>query len=213
MARSYTLDTEAAKRSNTGGKRIDTAGAYPGQIRIAFYDKNDRGTESVQLMFESDGGQEIGPLPLYTHKGDGTPLPGFDAFNAILTCARVRELKSARGEVELYDFNEQKPVTKQKEVYPALSGKRIGLFLRQEEYQKQSGEIGERMVIAAPFDPDTRLMAVEILNKQTEANSYEKVLAWIEKNPVKAMKGARRQPDNMPPTYSANDFNDDDIPF
>ena len=57
MARDYALDTEAAKKANTGGKRITDAGAYVGTFRAAFYEKNEKGTESVSFLFDSDNGQ------------------------------------------------------------------------------------------------------------------------------------------------------------
>lgn len=214
MGREYTLDTEAAKQASTGGKRITESGAYAGKLRAAFYEKNQKGTESVNLMFEADNGQEIGPLAIYTHNGDGVELPGYNAFNALLTCLRVRGIKTANGNVELYDYDSKQVVTKGKEVYPDLSGKPAGLFLRREEYQKQSGETSERMTLAGSFEASTKLMANEILAKKTEAISFEQMAAWLEKEPVKKMKGRSSGTHyNASQRTSADDFADDDIPF
>lgn len=214
MAREYALDTEAAKKANMGGKRITDAGAYVGNFRAAFYEKNEKGTESVSFLFDSDNGQEAGPLTLYTHNKDGDALPGYDALNAIMTCMKVKSLKAKRGEVELYDFNASSMVTKTKELYPELSGKPVGLFLRREEYTKQSGDTGERLIINGSFEPTTKLMAGEILAKKTEAKSYDSVLSWLEKNPVKHQKGQRQQSSSQSYGSSAGgDFSDDDIPF
>lgn len=208
MGREYTLDTEAAKQANTGGKRITESGAYAGKLKAAFYEKNPKGTESVNLMFEADNGQEIGPLSIYTHNGDGVELPGYNAFNALLTCLRARSVSTTKGKVELYDYDSKAVVTKDKEVYPELSGKPVGLFLRQEEYQKQNGEIGERMTVAGAFEASTKLMANEILAKKTEATNYGQMEAWLAKDPVKRLKGRSGGNGNAPPAHHA-DFNDD----
>lgn len=212
MAREYTLNPESAKKANSGGKRITEAGLYAGKFRAAFYEKNDRGTESVTFLFNAENGQEAGPLTLYTHKGDGSELSGFDAMNALMTCMKVRSLSAKRAPVELYDYSSGGMVTKQKEIYPDLMDKPVGIALRLEEYEKQNGEIGERLVIAGSYDPSTRLTASEILSKQTQPKAIDQMAAWLEKNPVKPLKGkpAARKPVT---TAAADDFADDDIPF
>jgi hypothetical protein len=214
MARDYTLNTEAAMQANTGGKRITEPGIYSGKLTAAFYEKNDKGTESVSLMFQSDAGQEIGPLPIYTHNGNGEELPGFNTLNAMMTCMRVRGLSSKSGNVELYDFDQQKTVTKKKDVYPDLIGKPVGLLLRGEEYTNRNNEVKVRMVVAGSYEPSTRLMAGEILAKKTEAHDLDKNAAWLESNPVKRLKGSRPQSSGgSQVTSGAADFADDDIPF
>lgn len=213
MARDYALDTEAAKKANSGGKRITEAGPYNGTFRAAFYEKNERGTESVSFLFDAENGQEAGPLTVYTHNGKGEPLSGYDALNALMTCMRIRGLKAKSGQVELYDFNSQSMVTKTKELYPDFAGKPVGLFLRKEEYTKQSGEIGTRLVIAGSFDPKTLQMAGEILGKSESANAWEHMRSWLEANPVKHQKGSKPASSTPVTGHSADDFADDDIPF
>lgn len=215
MAREYTLNPESAKKANSGGKRITEAGLFVGKFRAAFYEKSEqKGTESVSFLFDAENGQEAGPLTLYTHKGDGTELSGYDALNALMTCMKVRTLSAKRAPVELYDYGSGGMVTKQKETYPDLMGKPVGLALRLEEYEKQSGDIGERLVIVGSFDPSTRLMASEILSKQTQAKSLDQLAGWLEKNPVKPLKGAKRQPVTTSPANDyGKDFTDDDIGF
>lgn len=212
-ARAYQLDTDAAKEANSGGKRIKESGAYAGKIRAAWYETNPKGTEIVNILFNADNGQEAGPLALYTHKGDGTALSGYNVLNAIMTCAKVRALTPKSGPVELYDYDQQRNVTKDKLTYPELTGKSIGLVLRREEYENRNGELKERLTVFASFEPGTKLMAEEILSKQTEAKAFARVVEWIEREPVKHLKrsnGGGRPANGAPP---ADDFSDDDIPF
>jgi hypothetical protein len=214
MARQFNLDQQAAREANTGGKRITETGKYKGTIVVAFYEKNDKGTESMNIMFKSDAGQEAGPLNIYTHNGQGSALAGYKLVNAIMTCCRVKSLTPVAAPVQLYDFNSQSAVTKQKEIYKELTGRPIGLVLQQEEYQKQDQSIGERMVISAPFEAGSELMAMEILDKRTVPEQLGKYMGWIGKNPVRRL---RKQQAPTAAAYAAqapitNDF-DDDIPF
>lgn len=213
MARSYALDTQAAKDANTGGKRINETGKYIGTITAAFYEKNQRGTESVNIMFVSDGGQECGPLNLYTHNGSGQELAGYKMLNALMTCARVKALNFRQEPIELYDYDEKQVVTKQKECAVELKGARIGLVLQQEEYEKQSGDVGERMIIAAPFEYATELMAVEILGKQTTPAALGGFMAYVAKNPVRKLRGQQQRSQQSQQPSQEHDSFDDDIPF
>jgi hypothetical protein len=137
MARAFNLDTNAARESNVGGKRIQETGKYIGTLVAAFYEQNQNGTESMNLMFKSDSGQEAGPLSIYTHNGKGEALAGYKLVNALMTCCRVKSLSAKQMPVALYDYDANAVVTKQKECYTELMGKRIGLVLQLEEYEKQ----------------------------------------------------------------------------
>lgn len=212
MARSYALDTQAAKEANTGGKRINETGKYLGTITAAFYEQNQKGTESVNIMFAAHNGQEVGPLNLYTHNGNGEALAGYKMLNALMTCAKVKVLSWKKEDIDLYDFDEQRVVTKQKECCVELKGKKIGLVLQQEEYLKGNGDVGERMVIAAPFEFNTELMAAEILAKQSQPAALGHFMAFIAKNPVRKL---RNQPNRSQSTGHDQIPDDrfDDIPF
>jgi len=217
MARDFTIDTQAAKDSNSGSKRIKESGKYIGKFKAAWYEQNNNGTESVHFLFESNEGQEAGPLALYTHKGTGETLPSYKTFNAILTCLKLRSVKAQQGTVELYDFDSKSVVKKTKELYPELAGKSVGIVLQREQYEKQNGDIGERMIIVAPYEASSGKMAVEILNNQ-DAKALDGVMRMIEANPLKKLSGARSgrpSPDSYADSHAAtvNQFDDDDIPF
>lgn len=213
MARAFDLDTTAAKDANSGGKRITEPGVYAGTFRAAWYEQNDKGTESVHLIFVADNGQEAGPLSLYTHRGDGTELPSYKTLNAIMACMRQRKLTVKPARVKLWDNQAREEVEKEKETYPELVGPRVGLVLQGEEYENRDGEVRQRMLIAAPFEADSRKMADEVLSKADDAVALDRYLAWFNNgHQVKRLKGARSAaaPSNAHPP---SDFADDDIPF
>lgn len=213
MSRNFSLDTTAAKEANSGGKRITEPGPYTGKFRTAFYEKNRNGTESVNLIFVSDGGQEVGPLALYTHNKDGEPLPSYKTLNAILACMRLRGIEGAPGKVSLYDFDSRGEVTKDKTCYPALVGPRVGLVLQGEEYENNQGEIKTRMIVAAPFEADSRKMAEEVLSKVEQATALERYLTWFADHKVKPLKTIRSAPAQASQPASVVDDFDDAIPF
>lgn len=188
-ARNYALDPNAAREANTGGKRIQETGKYIGNIVAGFYECNQNGTESLNIMFRSDQGQEAGPLTIYTHNGAGEALAGYKLVNAIMTCCKVKSLTPRALPVQLYDHDQQAVVTKTKECYTELMGKRIGFVLQQEEYEKQRSEgTGTRMVIFAPFEAESERMAAEVLDKKAEPEQLGHVMAWIAKNPIRFQK-------------------------
>lgn len=212
MARDYNLDTTAAKEANTGGKRITEPGVYIGTFKQAWYEQNDKGTESVNFTFVSENGQEAGPLALYTHKGDGSELPSYKTFNAILACMRQRGVKAQKGKVALWDFDSQKEVEKQKETYPALVGPKVGLVLTTEDYDGRNG-VKARVVIGAAFAADTNQMADEVLGGKP-AEALEKYTAWLDKAGRwhKPLAGGQRT--SAPSQHAPHDdFADDSIPF
>lgn len=213
MARAFQLDTSAAREANTGGKRITETGKYIGTIVAAFYEKNQNGTESVNFMFESDQKQEAGPLVLYTHNSAGEPLHGLKALNAVMVCVRQKALTVKPGAVQLYDYDSGAVVTKQKETYAELTGKKIGFVLQKEEYHNAQGELRYRLLISAPFEATTELMANEILDKSTEPKALAKYMEYIMANPVRKAKQQRASAQSSAQNFQAPPSDFDDAPF
>lgn len=209
--RTYALNTEAAKQANSSGKRITEAGAYTGEFRHAWHEVNDKGTEGVFFLFLSSDGREAGPLALYTHNSEGKALPGFNMLNAIMVCGRVNEMTTKPAMVELWDYEAQKSMPKKKNIFTALTSKPIGLLLRLEDYEGRKGEVRQRLVIHGVFEPHSRFMAGEILERATEPKALDAAVEWLLKNPVKQLKSARKQSASQ--EYAAVPQFDDDVPY
>lgn len=235
MAR-YQLNPQAAKTATNIGNRITESGIYDGIVRFAFYEKNENGTESVNIMFKCEN-QEVGPLSIYTHKGDGTELSGERLVHAIMACMSLRDMETHAVDVDLWDSEKGELVKKRKEVFTAMTDKPLGLVLQAEEFHRRSenGGIGTRLIIVAPFQAQTRLTAAEILTKTNGpkvAKQIESLAAYLEKVPVKKVKEQNnasrgparnqppaqqnsRNPGNNPPPAGDDYYSqfDDDIPF
>lgn len=207
MMRDFELDRKAAEEANTGGKRITEPGVYTGKFRAAWHEQNDKGTESVNLIFASDSGQECS-LVLYVYNNVGQELPSYKMLNAIMACMRVRKLEAKKGRVSIYDFDRKADVEREKVCYPAMTQNRIGLVLQAEEYENRDGDTKTRLLIAAPFEAESRKMADEVLSSAPEAKALDRFLGWFEKHKVKPLLG--KMPRN--PSMSSQP-DDDEIPF
>lgn len=215
MARNFTLDAQAAKEAGNSGQHITDAGLYTGKLRAAWYEKNQKGTESVHLLFETSTGAST-KLALYTHNGKGEPLSSYKTLNALMTCLKLRELQAKPGMVEMWDYDLGGMASKAKDTYPGLLDKPIGLALQGEEYETQSGDVRIRMNIVAPYDPVTNKVAAEVLGNG-EAKALAGIAKMLEATPVRKLKkrssGNSSDHPYAPGSGSDAPFADDDIPF
>jgi hypothetical protein len=205
----YALDPKTARKADQTGNRINEIGKYVGTFTQAEDITATTGTKGVGLRFESNGQQTN--LSLYTKKADGTEIMGLQVLMAIMTCMRLRNIKPAAGTVKHWDNEAKAEVTKQAQVFPDLCGKPVGLLLETEDYAKNDGSVGTRMVIAGVFQADTELTASEILDQKTTPEQLAKMVDRLRHRPV---KGAAK-PAAAKPAAAGGGFDDmdDDIPF
>ena len=174
----YTLDQEAAKQADTRSARIDETGAYTGVIvRAVEIPANANGTKGIELEFKSDAGQDA-RLPLYTHNGKGETLPAFKIINAVMTCCRIRSLTPSPATVKRWDYDAQKEIDKQVNVFAEIAGKRCGLFIEMESSEYQ-GKMHRRPVLVGAYEAGTFFTAKEILDKATKPETFEKFAASL----------------------------------
>lgn len=208
----YALDTQSARKADQTGSRITELGKYVGTFTQAEDITAGTGTKGLALRFESNG--QSANLSLYTMKSDGEKIMGYQALMAIITCMQLRNIAPKAGTVKVWDNETRTEVTKQAQVFPELCGKPIGLLLETEDYTKNDGGIGTRMVIAGIFRADTELTASEILDKKTQPEQLHKMVARLHHRPVKgAAKQAPRPAAATAGGGSGFDDFDDQIPF
>lgn len=207
----YDLNPDTARKADQTGNRISEIGKYIGTFTQAEDLTASSGTKGVGFRFEAGG--QTANLSLYTKKTDGTELMGLQTLMAIMTCLKLRNIKPVPGQVVHWDNEAKQEVTKQAKVFPDLCGKRIGVLLETEDYQKQNGGTGTRMVIAGIFQAETELTASEILDKKTKPEQLAKMVARLRHRPAKEAKQAGGAAPARQATGSGFDDMDDDIPF
>ena len=209
----YTLDTNAAKNADNLFSRIEEKGRYIGVFTRAEQVTSKKGSKGVDFSFKSETGATADYLTIWTHNGEGKQLQGFNALMAIMTCLRVKGIKAELGEIEKYDNDKKKKVNVQVPLFNDLMGKKIGLLIHMEEYEKTAGGTAWKPAISAPFDANG-FTASEILSQAKEATTLAKMEQGLRDRPLKASASSAAQPsgfDSQP--KSKFDDIDDDIPF
>jgi hypothetical protein len=206
----YDLNTSNAKAAAVS-TRIQEKGAYIGKITRAEEVTSRSGTKGIEFSFQADSGGRADYLTLWTVGADGQELYGRKVLDALMTVAKVRSIKSEPTPTKRGDGTT--------ETVPQFRSllTRVGLFLIVEQYEKNDGSVGEKMVIALPFCPDTKRTAAEVLDRVPTAESFDTILAALRDRPLK--NGARRSAapatSRSPQTASGTGFDDmdDDVPF
>jgi hypothetical protein len=213
----YTLDAKEARKADSTGDQIKEIGKYIGEFTQVIETIAKKGTNGVIFSFKSDSGEKA-TLPIYTVKADGEKIMGFQILMAIMTCLQLRALKSVNGTAKKYDYELKQEVDFNAVRYPELEGKKIGLLLETEEYEKQdkegnkTGEIGTKVVLAGVFQANTELTASEILDKKTEPKQLAKM---VERLRHRALKPQAARPASAPQRPMSPDDSglDEEIPF
>jgi hypothetical protein len=209
----YALDPQAARHADTAGATIKEIGKYVGEFIQAQDITTKKGGRGVSFIFKSASGQKAN-LAIYTTGASGERYQGFDTLMAIMTCMGLRNINPKPGKVTRYDYDIKKEVQEDGTLFPELH-KPIGVLLETEDYQKQDGSIGTRMVLKNVFQASTELIASEILDKKTQPSALGKMVDGLRHRPMKGAAAARRPPaqHSQAPAGSGFDDMDDDIPF
>lgn len=176
-ARTYNLNTEAAKSADQMGNRITETGKYIGKFVSAEAITSTKQTEGIEFSFVANDGRSADFLTLWTYNNEGKELYGLKTLNALMTCMRVKGITPQPGTVEKWESGGK--VKKQATVFPDLMGKPIGVLLQREPYEKKDGSTGYKFNIYAAFDAASEMMASEILDKSTKADKLGKLVAGL----------------------------------
>lgn len=182
MTIEYTLDPDLAKKAGES-RRINETGLYVGTITTAFACKSEKGTKGVEIMFKADDGRTADYLQVWTRKQDGTALMGEQVIHAIMTCTEQKSLSLKPGKIE------RGGETKNVDIFPELTGRRIGFLLQKEPYEKSDGSHGDSMLIFMPLEADTKRTAKEKLEKVAKAEKYADVLKTLADRPMRKRQG------------------------
>lgn len=214
------LNANDARKGDTVSNIIRETGEYIATITRAEKLLSKNGVEGVGLSIRTDNDASANYLDLYTVKPDGTKLRGYHLVQALLCCTRVKSVDEGRITFEKWDSNERRLVSVQGDGYPALMGKRVGVFLQQElQLHQVTGETVDRLNLIGVFEASSGLTATEILDGKTKPEHAEKYRQIIAKTPIRDSR-KNGKPSTVKPVATGGqqakgndaDF-DDDIPF
>lgn len=183
----FNLDTESAKKADSEGSRISETGKYVGKIIRFEFIQSKKGTQGVEIFFESDNKEEAN-MSLWTFSADGTPIFLRDKVNALMACTQTRTLTPTEAQVEKYDFDLKAKIVQPVTVATELADKRVGFLIQMEEYEKNDGTVGKKATLVSSFQADTGLMAKEILDRKTVPEQLEKAYTRLMKNGDKKLQ-------------------------
>lgn len=209
----YDLDTTAARKADQTGSMIKELGKYVGRFTQAEDITAPKGTKGVAFRFEAKDGRKA-QLAIYTVMANGDKIMGYETLMAIMTCLGLRNIKPVPGNVTFWDNEARAEATRPGKVFQELCGKDIGVLLETEDYTKQNGEVGTRMVLKGVFQAGTELTASEILDRKTTPEQLAKMVLSLRHRPVKAARPAAGggHAAAAKPSSGFDDM-DDDIPF
>ena len=209
----YALDANEARKADTQGNQIKEIGKYVGAITQAEDITAKTGTKGIALSFTSNSGQKA-KVSIYTLKADGTKIGGFSMLSALMTCLQVRNIAPKPGKVTHYDYDAKADLIEDGSVFAELC-KPIGLLLETEDFLKQDGSTGTRMVLRGVFQATTELTASEILDRKTVPEALPKMVAALRHHPLKAAKAtpSRQHGGAMPDDQFFGEDDGSEIPF
>lgn len=204
----YALDTTAARKADNTGSMIKEMGKYVGRFTQAEDITAPKGTKGVAFRFEAKDGRKA-QLSLYTIMANGDHIMGFETLMAIMTCMGLRDIKPVAGRVKFWDNDARVEQERDGKVFPELCSKDIGVLLETEDYEKNDGSVGTRMVLKGVFQAGTELTATEVLARKTVPEQLTRMVSMLRHRPVKGAKHASSSGGGSHGVHPA----DDDIPF
>lgn len=213
------LNADDARKGDTVSNILRDSGKYVGVITRAEKLLSRNNVEGLGLSIKTDDGCTASYLDVYTVRlADGEHLRGYHLVQALLACLKLRDVEEGAIEADKWDSDARMQVRTKLQGYPALMGKRIGVFLQREiAINQNTGAETDRLNLIGVFDPQTNLTATEILGGKTEPkriHDYEKML---ERAPIldrrKGRGGANAGTSSAPASNGAKPEFDDDIPF
>lgn len=187
----YTLDTNmAVEGSSVTGGGIQESGAYVGKIVEAKVFKSDTSQAGgIEFTFERTDGAQAKFLRVYETKKDGQPAFGVNMIHALMCVMQLRQV------TQLVEFC-----------------KPVGLVLQRENYTKQDNTEGYKFNIVAPFHPQNRKTAEEMI-KNTEALTVDKIVQTLIDKQAKPQQQVTSAYQQYAESQSGSNTFEDDIPF
>ena len=175
---SFELDTNEMRKADRLNTSIRESGKYIGTITRAEKLLSKNKTEGMGLSFKTDDGATANYLDLYTVNNNGEKLPSMATAQAIFCCSKTRDTTEGVIKFKAWDKDAKAEIDKTATGYPALIGKRIGLLLQQElSTNSNNGEEVDRVIIYGVFEADTGFTSSEILDKATQPEKLNKMVA------------------------------------
>lgn len=144
---------------------IEEGGFYVGAITEAYDDASKSGAKCIRFTFQSLEGRAN--FAIYYQSGNGERLIGADMIaGGLLKVVGLDKIGSKSEIIKLYNFDSGAFEDTQKEVYPALYNKALGVVLQKIYYEKRDGSLGFRFDLVHFTDTTGRVASEIRANKE-----------------------------------------------
>lgn len=180
--------------------RISETGAYVGSFRDVYYYQTPSGAGMVHFDFVEDGTNRPCAITTCITKKDGTDTFSRAILDAVMVVCRIGKIATRPVTIKCYNGS-----TKGVERLEALCGERVGVLLQREN--SDDDRYPYRMNLITPFDPETRMIAAEIIDKATEPKLLDQKMKTLKDRTAKprTLQAAKEFESPMP--------NFDDMPL
>ena len=161
----YSLNPIAARQAEQHSARITQPGKYIGTFTCAEDVTSQKGTRGIEFTFET-ADQQKANFSLWTKSAENKELYGHRQLNALMVCLRIKNMAPTPGKIRKWDSLARSIIDMSAQVFTDLMNKKIGVLFDTEEYEKQGGQIGIKVVPAGFIDDQSYLMASEILDRK-----------------------------------------------
>jgi hypothetical protein len=207
----YALNTQAARQADERFGRIEQHGAYTGVFLRAEDITSRNGARGIDFEFETAEKQSA-TFSIWTFDRQGKEIPSsMKLVSAMLTCFALRNIEPQAVRVKKWNRDVGARQEMDIDGFPMLMSKPIGVLFDTEDYQKNDGGLGSRVVLAGFYRAADGLMAGEILDKKVTGAQLQKFISTLRHRPL-------RQTNNQAsraPAAAGGGFDDmdPDIPF
>lgn len=206
----YSLNTTAARQAEERSGRINEIGKFVGTFTRAEDVVSSRDTRGIDFAFETPERQSAN-FTLWTFNADGKELYGFKQLQSLMTCLRVKEMAPKKAIVRKWDRTAGGMVDVEGLIFEALMNNPIGILFETEEYAKNDGSVGSKVMPAYFFDAKSELTASEILDKKVTPAQLAKLVMTLRHRPLRGKAASAAS--NAAPAGAGGSVDDDDIPF
>lgn len=206
----YALNTQAARQADERFSRVDQPGQYAGTFLRAEDVTSKNGARGIDFDFET-ADKQAAQFTIWTFDRQGKEIPSsMKLVSALMTCLSVRNLELAPIRVKKWNRDTGSRQDMDVEGFPAIMGKPIGVLFDTEDYPKNDGTVGIRVLLAGCYRAADGLMAGEILDKKVTATQLAKFVQTLRH---RAARPAQGQAQRAPATAGGFETMDDDVPF
>lgn len=205
----YSLNTTAARQADERSGRINEIGKFVGIFSRAEDVTSKKETRGIDFAFETPDRQSAN-FTLWTFNKEGAELYGFKQLQSLMTCLRIKDMAPKTAMVRKWDRTSEGMIDVEGMVFDALMNKPIGILFETEDYPKNDGSTGTKVVPAYFFDARTELTASEILDKKVTPAQLAKLVLTLRHRPLRGKQAAPAATNAAP---AGGGFDDDDIPF